>query len=300
MTKVIRERLHSGRPLIMGVLNVTPDSFSDGGQFLQPETALKRALQMVREGSEIIDIGGESTRPGAERIPADEQMRRTIPVIELLRKQLPPDIAISIDTTESLVAAAALEAGAFMVNDVSAGRDDAMMLPLIAERGAPIVLMHMLGQPATMQLDPQYDDVAVEVETFLAERIEVAMDAGVSPDNLLLDPGIGFGKKLEHNIALLASLEHLVACGHPVLLGTSRKSMLAALCEQSDRQRLAGATAATTALGVMAGVRIFRVHDVEENRQALEIAWAIRQRIQHGAEQMEEWERCEMMSALSA
>jgi dihydropteroate synthase len=260
----------------MGVLNVTPDSFSDGGVFDSVDAAVARGIGMTAEGADIIDVGGESTRPGAERVSAAEQKERVLPVIEALRRVLPAHIPISIDTTRADVAAAALDAGAMVLNDVSAGRDDPGMFELAAARDVPIVLMHMQGSPATMQDDPQYRNVVEEVLDFLVNRAEAAISLGVQPDAIIVDPGIGFGKQQIHNLQLLAGLQRLAACGYPVLLGTSRKRFLRTICRKDSPTELAAATAATTALGVAAGVRLFRVHDVKANRDAADVAWAIR------------------------
>jgi len=262
-------------PVIMGILNVTPDSFSDGGQYMDVEAAVKYAKDMVREGAGIIDIGGESTRPGSERISAKEQMIRVLEIIRTCREIIPDDIQISIDTTRSVVAEAAIEAGANIINDISAGRDDPEIIQLVAEKRLPYVLMHMLGSPETMQDDPCYDDVTFDVKQFLLERAEVAIKAGVSDDKIILDPGIGFGKTRQHNLQLIRELNDLVMTGFPVLLGTSRKRFMGAICKDTNPENLVAATSATTALGVMAGVKYFRVHDVKENRQAADIAWAI-------------------------
>lgn len=261
-------------PAIMAVLNVTPDSFSDGGRFLEPERAVARARQMVEEGAAIVDVGGESTRPGAAPVPAEDQLRRILPVLERLRDALPATVGISVDTRSARVAARVLAAGASIVNDISAGADPAM-LEAVAAHGASIVLMHMQGEPATMQDDPRYDDVSAEVCAFLAARAAEARRHGIDAARLVVDPGIGFGKTRAHNLALLADLPRLVALGYPVLLGTSRKRFMGAICRETAPHELIGATCATTALGVAAGVRLFRVHDVRANRQALEVAWAI-------------------------
>jgi dihydropteroate synthase len=266
------------RPLLMGILNVTPDSFSDGGEHYSTDTAVARALEMVDEGADIIDIGGESTRPGAERIPVDGQLRRVLPVIERLRPRLPSEIGISIDTTLSGVAEAAIAGGATLINDVSAGREDGAMFGLAARLNVPIVLMHMKGTPATMQVDPQYGDAVAEILDFLLQRAAAAQEAGIARDAIVVDPGIGFGKTREHNLELIAALSRFVESGYPVLLGTSRKRFMGAICKVDRYSELVGATCATTALGVMAGAKIFRVHDVRENRQALDVAWAIRER----------------------
>jgi dihydropteroate synthase len=264
-------------PLIMGILNVTPDSFSDGGLYDEMGVAVRRGLQMVDEGADLIDIGGESTRPGAQSVPAPEQRRRVIPVIQRLRECLPMNCLISIDTTSAQVAEAALDAGANWINDTSAGRDDPAMLGLAAERGVPIVLMHRQGMPSSMQANPSYADVVAEISGFLVARIEAALDAGIAEDRLLTDPGIGFGKTLEHNLALLAALNAFVRLGPPVLLGASRKRFMSSICDEPDFAALMPATCATTTLGVMAGVKVFRVHDVAGNRQAADVAWAVRQ-----------------------
>lgn len=265
----------SDRPLIMGILNVTPDSFSDGGEYSRPELALKHTIQMIAEGADIIDIGGESTRPGAELVSEQEQLSRVMPVIELLRKNISSDILISIDTTNITVAREALNAGADWINDVSGAEDSAEMLVLVAEKQCPIILMHRQGISATMQDKPQYHDVSKEVITYLQRRAKAALDVGITTSNIILDPGIGFGKTFQHNISLMADLDFLVALGHRVLLGTSRKRFLSDICKQRSSSKLAAATCATTTLGVMAGVSLFRVHDVLENRQAVKVAWEI-------------------------
>jgi dihydropteroate synthase len=269
-----------GRPLIMGILNVTPDSFSDGGEFIDPEAAVGHALRMAEEGADLIDVGGESTRPGSARVRSDEQLRRVLPVIQAVRAALPARCEISIDTTSAEVAGVAIDAGASLINDVSAGRDDPAMFELARHRRVPIVLMHMRGDPATMQDDPRYADVVGEVRDFLLERAAVAVAAGIGREDIIIDPGIGFGKSQEHNLELLARLGSLVETGFPVLLGTSRKRFMGSICRADRHAELAGATCATTALGVLAGVKIFRVHDVRANRQAMDVAWAIRNAMQ--------------------
>ena len=262
------------RPLIMGILNVTPDSFSDAGQFQVVDQAVNHARRMLAEGADIIDVGGESTRPGSERVDVTEQKARVIPVIESIHAEF-PDAIISIDTTLSDVAESALAAGAGMINDVSAGRDDAGMFELIADRNCPYCLMHMQGTPGTMQDDPSYDDVVEEIKAFLLERAEAAIAAGVDKTNIILDPGIGFGKSRDHNLVLMANLGVFVATGYPILLGASRKRFMGSICEGSRPDELVAATCATTVIGLQAGVRIFRVHDVKENRQALDVAWHV-------------------------
>jgi dihydropteroate synthase len=261
----------------MGVLNLTPDSFSDGGRYSALITAVERGLEMVREGADIIDVGGESTRPMAERVNAPEQLRRVLGVIEQLRERLPDGFPISIDTTLSEVARAAIASGATIINDVSAGRDDPEILDLVAAERVPLVVMHMQGSPATMQQAPSYQDVVGEVMDFLQQRVEVALRAGVKRGALILDPGIGFGKGREHNLLLLNALQRFAGMGHKILLGVSRKRFMGSICDVEDPALLVPATCACTALGVMAGVRIFRVHDVWQNRQAADVAWAIRQ-----------------------
>lgn len=261
----------------MGILNITPDSFSDGGHYTGVDAALRQALRMRSEGADIIDIGGESTRPGSDPVPAQQQIQRVIPVIAAIRRET--GIVISIDTTSCEVAEAALAAGADMINDVSAGLDDAAILTLAAETGVPIILMHSRGAPKTMQDDPYYDDVVQEVIDALHERIHAALNAGIKKENIAIDPGIGFGKRKQDNLDLLAHLDRLVASGFPVLLGTSRKRFMGSICAVAEPAELVTATAVTTALGVMAGVRLFRVHDVRENRQAADVAWAIKSRM---------------------
>ena len=268
---------HTRKPLIMGILNVTPDSFSDGGKYSGLDDALQQVERMLAEGADIIDIGGESTRPGSDSVAAAEQIQRVIPVINAIRQQLKSDILIGIDTTSGAVAKAALAAGADIINDVSAGLDDPDILTLAAQTRAPIILMHSLGAPKTMQDNPHYDDVVREVIAALQQRIDAALKAGIKKADIMLDPGIGFGKRKQDNLDLLAHLDAIVALGFPVLLGASRKRFMGALCNVKDPSELVAATAVTTALGVMAGVRIFRVHDVKENRQAADVAWAIRQ-----------------------
>jgi dihydropteroate synthase len=262
-------------PRIAGILNLTPDSFSDGGRFAEQRSAIDHALRMVEEGADVIDIGGESTRPGSLPVPAAEQARRVLGVIEVLCTRLPPHVPISIDTTRADVAEAALGAGASLINDVSAGRHDPRMFAVAAARGVPLILMHMQGTPATMQKDPRYEDVVEEVRAFLLERARAAEAAGIALRNLIIDPGIGFGKTREHNLTLLARLGRLVDTGYAVMLGASRKRFMGSVCAAEDPSRLVGATCATTALGVRAGVGWFRVHDVGPNRQAADVAYAV-------------------------
>jgi len=264
-------------PLIMGILNVTPDSFSDGGHYADIASAVEQARQMIEQGVDIIDIGGESTRPGSEPVSAEEQIQRVVPVIMAIRQELSPSIAISIDTTLSAVADAALDAGATLINDISAGLQDKKIFSVAAKRNVPIILMHIKGQSKTMQNEPYYEDVVSEVLTHLRVRIELALAAGVKKHNIAIDPGIGFGKRKQDNLDLLAHLDKFVATGYPVLLGTSRKRFMGGICAVTEPMELVTATAVTTALGVMQGVQMFRVHDVKENKQAADVAWAIKQ-----------------------
>ncbi|MEY4718994.1 MAG: dihydropteroate synthase [Pseudomonadota bacterium] len=263
-------------PQIMGILNVTPDSFSDGGCLKDVSAAIQKADIMLAEGADIIDVGGESTRPGSDPVAAEEQIRRVVPVIHAIRHKH-PEVVISIDTTLVAVAEAALNAGATMINDISAGTGDVDMLRFVAARNVPLILMHMQGTPKTMQDNPVYDEVVTEVIQMLDRQIKAALAAGIHADKLIIDPGIGFGKRKQDNLELLAHLIDFVAMGYPVLLGTSRKRFMGSICQVTEPHHLATATAATTALGVMAGVKMFRVHDVLANRQAADLAWAIKQ-----------------------
>jgi dihydropteroate synthase len=263
------------RPLVMGVLNVTPDSFSDGGRFLDPGAAVAHAEAMAADGADLIDVGGESTRPGSLPVAPDEQVRRVVPVLRALRDRL-PDVALSIDTTRADVAAAALDAGAHLVNDVSAGRDDAGMLPLAARAGCPIVLMHMQGTPATMQLKPTYSDVTAEVAHFLRNRLAVATAAGIRAESVLLDPGIGFGKTVGHNLELLRRLSEVARIGPPVVVGTSRKGFIGkVLGAPSDAAVRLFGTAATVAWAVANGASVVRVHDVGPMAQVVRMVRSI-------------------------
>jgi len=264
------------RPLVMGILNVTPDSFSDGGRYIDVEAAAAYTRQMVEDGADLIDVGGESTRPGSQPVPPGEQVRRVAPVIEAIvggQNGLP--VTISIDTTRSAVAAAALDAGASVINDISGGREDPAMLPLAAERGAPVVLMHMQGTPATMQSDPRYTDVTAEVRTFLAERVAAAESAGIAAHRVILDPGIGFGKNQDHNLTLLRQLGDLAAIGRPLLLGTSRKGFIGRITGQTDPADRVFGTAATVAWSIANGASLVRVHDVGPMSQVVQMVRAI-------------------------
>ena len=256
----------------MGVVNVTPDSFSDGGRYLGAEAAIAHGLELEAEGATILDVGGESTRPGAAPVPEAEELRRVIPVIEGLLAA-GAQSQISVDTSKSGVAVRALHAGAGLVNDVTALRGDPAMAELVASRNVDCCLMHMLGSPRTMQDDPRYDDVVDDVTRFLLERMTFAVSAGVAEERILLDPGIGFGKTLEHNLELLRRLDQIVALGRPVLIGTSRKSFLGRLTGRRVDERLAG-TIATNVLAFERGARVFRVHDVAPVVDALAVAAA--------------------------
>ena len=271
-TRGARRLLPEGRTAVMGILNVTPDSFSDGGSYAATDAALAHARCMIAAGADLIDVGGESTRPGAPAIDAAVERARVLPVIEALRAETA--LPISIDTSKADVAAAALAVGADMVNDVSAGRFDVGMLPLVAERGAAIVLMHMQGVPATMQDAPVYGDVVGEVGAFLAARAAAARAAGIPAERIWLDPGIGFGKHGAHNLALLAGLERLVALGHPIVVGASRKGFLAALSGDPVAARLPASLAAAV-LAAARGARVVRVHDVGATRSALAVGDAL-------------------------
>ncbi len=261
-------------PVILGVLNVTPDSFSDGGTYLNPEVAASHAAALLDEGAQVIDVGGESTRPGSDPVSPDEELRRVLPVVRAVY-DVHPEAVISVDTYRAATAEATLEAGASIVNDVTALRGDPDMAAVVAEAGCPVVLMHMLGEPKTMQQDPRYGDVVREVRDFLAERAEFAVAAGIQPENIILDPGIGFGKTREHNLALLRRLDAIVELGYPVLVGASRKRFIGEITGLEEaRARVAG-TVAANVLAYERGARLFRVHDVKANREALEVAAAI-------------------------
>jgi dihydropteroate synthase len=256
----------------MGILNVTPDSFSDGGRFLLPPEALAQGLTLVREGAAILDVGGESTRPGSDPVSADVELRRVLPVVEALAGSV--GVPISVDTMKAEVAQRALLAGASLVNDVSALRADAAMAEVVAEAGCPVCLMHMSGQPKTMQDDPHYDDVVDDVLRFLEERMAYALSRGVLEEQIMLDPGIGFGKTVAHNLTLLRHLDRLAGLGRPVVLGASRKRFLGVILGAEPGQRVSG-TVATTVVGLLAGAHVFRVHDVKPNFEALRVGLAV-------------------------
>jgi dihydropteroate synthase len=258
--------------LVMGVLNVTPDSFSDGGMFLEPEAAVRRGLEMVQEGADIIDIGGESTRPHAVPVSQEEEMGRVLPVIKSLAAVV--RVPLSVDTTKVEVARAALRAGVSIVNDVAANRADEEMWRLVGETGAGYVCMHMQGTPATMQINPTYTSVVAEVEQFFRERLARLGSCGVEFNRIILDPGVGFGKKIEHNLELLGSLKRLARLDRPLLLGVSRKSFLGKVSGPEPRQRLVPALACAC-LAVQDGVRLIRTHDVVETVQAVRMTEAV-------------------------
>ena len=262
----------TGRAVVMGILNVTPDSFSDGGEFLAPDDAVARARRMIDDGADVIDIGAESTRPGSERVTAAEQIARLQDVLPAVTGA---GVLVSIDTTVAEVAAFALDAGAALVNDVSAGRDDQEMFPLVAARKAPIVLMHMLGAPKTMQNHPQYGDVVQEVGEFLRKRLAVAEAAGIPRGHCMVDPGIGFGKTLEHNLALLAGIDRLAAMGCPVLVGPSRKRFIGEITGEDVPARRVSGTIAACLAARRGGASVFRVHDVADVTAALRVAEAV-------------------------
>lgn len=267
-----RHTLDLTRPIVMGILNVTPDSFSDGGQYVDAASAVEHAQRMIAAGAGMIDVGGESTRPGAADVSEEEEIRRVVPVIAALSAHL--SVPISVDTSKAAVMSAAVAAGASLINDVRALREPGA-LEAAARSDAAVCLMHMQGQPRTMQHEPRYDDVIAEVQAFLQERIDACVAAGIGRERLVLDPGIGFGKRLEHNLALLAHLPRLAGAGLPLLIGVSRKSMFQALLGRPLEQRLAGGLAMATA-AILSGASIVRAHDVAETVDALRVAHALR------------------------
>jgi dihydropteroate synthase len=256
---------------IMGIVNVTPDSFSDGGAFLDPERAIAHGEELAGEGADVIDVGGESTRPGAEAVPAEEELRRTDPLVRTLASR---GYSVSIDTSKVAVAEAALDAGAAMVNDVTALRAEPELAALCADRGCEVVVMHMLGDPRTMQENPAYDDVVDDVKSFLAGRIEFAVSEGVDESRIWIDPGIGFGKTVEHNLELHRRLGELRELGRPIVFGSSRKSFIGKLTGTEVDERIGG-TIASNVIACANGARMLRVHDVGPMRQALMIAEAV-------------------------
>ena len=265
--------LEFSRPRLMGILNVTPDSFSDGGRFNAPGAALERALQLASDGADIVDIGGESTRPGAEFVPVVEECARTVPVIEAIRRG--SDVPISIDTRKAIVGRAALAAGATMVNDVSAFAFEPELADVAAAAAAPVCLMHAQGDPATMQDDPVYEDVLLDVYDFLLGRITVAEAAGIARNQIMVDPGIGFGKTVEHNLALLRGISLFHGLGCPILLGASRKRFIGTIAGVDSAEDRAPGSVAVALSAVLQGVQVIRAHDIKETRQALSLWEAI-------------------------
>lgn len=265
------EKIRSGHWVVMGILNVTPDSFSDGGQYNQLDYAMKRALQMQVQGAEVIDIGGESTRPGATPVSLDEELSRVIPVIEKIREH--SDVAISIDTSKPLLMQAAIDAGASMVNDVNALQAGGA-LEVCVETQIPVCLMHKQGAPETMQNNPQYQDVVDEVKQYLEKRVSSCIAAGLSKENIIIDPGFGFGKSLQNNLFLLKEINQFCALDYPVLVGISRKSMFGMLLDRDVGERLVASTSAAV-IAYQKGARFFRVHDVAETCDALKLCAAV-------------------------
>ncbi len=258
----------------MGVLNVTPDSFSDGGEFFSAQSAIKHGLSLIEDGAEIIDIGGESTRPGAESLTIDNELNRVLPVIEEIRKRN-NEILISIDTYKSEVAKQAIECGADIVNDISGFTMDSKMPTIVSDYGVPVILMHIKGNPKTMQNNPEYDDVIEEINSYFRNQISIAKAAKINPEKIILDPGIGFGKNLEHNFSILNRLNQLCVHGYPIMIGTSRKSFIGLTLDLPPNDRVEG-TAATVSVGIMNGARIIRVHDVKEMKRVVTIVEKIR------------------------
>ena len=261
------------RTAIMGVLNVTPDSFYDGGRRLDPEKAIADGVELVAAGADIVDIGGESTRPGARPVSDQEELGRVLPVIRGLRQAV--RIPISIDTYKSTVASAALGEGADIVNDISALRFDPAMAAMVAAEKVPVILMHMQGTPRTMQAEPRYSDVVREVRDFLTAQVRYALEKGIEPEKIIVDPGIGFGKTVEHNFSLLRGLHELSTMGQPLLVGASRKTFIGKILNLAPDERLEGSLAAAVA-AVLAGANMIRAHDVKETRRAVQVADAIR------------------------
>ncbi|WP_337840874.1 dihydropteroate synthase [Rheinheimera sp.] len=273
-----QRQLDLSKPKVMGILNITPDSFSDGGRFIGHDAALMQAESMLKAGAAILDIGGESTRPGANEVSVQQELDRVLPVIELLRKELDP--VISIDSCKTIVMREAVAAGADILNDIKALQDEGAVA-LAAELRVPVCLMHMQGQPRTMQQAPVYQNVVQEVCQFLQQRADICIQAGIAREQIVLDPGFGFGKSLSHNYQLLSGLSALVQLNYPVLAGMSRKSMVGQLLELPVEQRLAGSLACAT-IAVMQGARIIRVHDVKETVQAVAVAQATLFGVEHG------------------
>ena len=272
----MENNLDFSSPIIMGILNVTPDSFSDGGAYPSTRSAVDRALIMIEQGAKIIDIGGESTKPGSERVPPIEQKRRIIDVISQLKKVIPNNILISVDTTSSEVAQAAIDLGVEMINDVSGGTDDEKMMPLIAQNNLYYCIMHMQGSPKTMQDNPTYENVIEEIKSFLMAQAIKLTELGLEKNKIILDPGIGFGKTTNHNLEILNNLEIFSSLGFNTLLGASRKRLFSEISKENNPEDRISGTCATSALGVVAGINIFRVHDVWQNKQAIDVAFNIK------------------------
>ena len=272
----MENNLDFSSPIIMGILNVTPDSFSDGGAYPSTKSAVDSALIMIEQGAKIIDIGGESTKPGSERVPPIEQKRRIIDVISQLKKVIPNNILISVDTTSSEVAQAAIDLGVEMINDVSGGTDDEKMMPLIAQNNLYYCIMHMQGSPKTMQDNPTYQNVIEEIKSFLMTQAIKLTELGLEKNKIILDPGIGFGKTTNHNLEILNNLEIFSSLGFNTLLGASRKRLFSEISKENNPEDRISGTCATSALGVVAGINIFRVHDVWQNKQAIDVAFNIK------------------------
>jgi len=268
---LLNELLEADKAIVMGILNTTPDSFSDGGQFNSTETAINHAIEMIRDGADIIDVGGESTRPGAAAVSVEEEIARVVPVIKALREQ--SDVCISIDTSKPEVMRAAVQAGASLVNDVN-GLRELEALEVCAELDVPVCVMHMQGQPRTMQESPYYDDVLEDVKSFLQQRVKDCLMAGIKQENIIIDPGFGFGKNLQHNLQLLQQLDEFTVLGVPILVGLSRKSMLGLILDSPVEQRLYASVAAAV-LAWTKGAKIFRVHDVKPTVDALKVCVAV-------------------------
>lgn len=267
-----REFLLGPKTWFMGIINITPDSFFDGGLYLEKDKAIERGLELVSEGAQIIDIGGESSRPGSDPVPPEEEISRVIPVLRAMKEKT--DALISIDTTKYEVAKAALEAGVDIINDISSFRFDPRIVPLVAENEAGAILMHMKGTPKTMQIDPFYEDLLAEVKSFLKERIEKAQAYGIKKENILIDPGIGFGKRLEDNLVLINNLSFLEELDRPIMIGVSQKSFIGKILNLPPQERLEG-TIASAVLSVLRGAHILRVHDVNAVKKAVLVAEAI-------------------------
>tara|TARA_R110002095_G_scaffold203734_2_gene185997 strand:+ start:100606 stop:101403 length:798 start_codon:yes stop_codon:yes gene_type:complete len=263
-------------PLLMGILNVTPDSFSDGGEAINLDSAVYKGLQLVKNGADILDIGGESTRPGAELVSVEEELQRVIPAIEALSTQT--HVPISIDTTKAEVARQAIQAGAVIINDISGLTFDPAMIPLAAETKAGVICMHILGTPQTMQDHPEYEDVVSDLKTWFGERIQTLLSSGIEPERIVIDPGVGFGKTAEHNLEILSHIEEFKDLGYPVLIGHSRKRFLSKLLGRSVEERLAGTVGVSIALADQS-VDILRLHDVAANRDALSAWQAVSERV---------------------